>query len=643
MQFNFPYPPIYLTCILVASYLGAIWWLLRLESWRHLLGLFMLSLISLGLRLFDIHDLPPGLNDDEVKSLLQALPAIETGAIFPLGVEGPILHTVLFQVPMVDYTGSLFWGSRIYPLILGSLSAPLAFAIGRALQFSPLPSYVLAFLVAVLPWSVFWSRLPWGGEIIFYQCLLVASLARIIWRQGGLIDVLVGILGMSGLFWEYTGAWSMVGMPLVAVVLAPGLRRRLYAFLVLLGGVILWIPYILHFRSWIPYVTEKASAPTNTSRSLSQVYDHYAPLVMKSIATLWSPTGNTSWISMHSVAIHPEVVLLVALLGLVSVAPTKSLFNLGGFAAGILTASVSFQGAPSTHRMMCAFLFISISSAGFFQLVARTFAHMRIRLLPVVLATAFLAVAMYQSLAIFYAPRFWTQSEGVFFHGETLLAEALQLSPSSSTILDGDMVRYAMAGNKDPRSYRQLSYKNWIPKAAGQLAISRAFEEFIPFYREALGSSQVELFGGPTHPKAALISFGASDIPRWGQHGWRLFIECKDASETQSLHVPALAFDRRLNDVGLGCNQTPYKYRYVARWQGPAKELALAHDEGIVSTIDAQIFERNGRTSQFKVNPGDVVSISLIVHNAQSWARLYETSDDGQRIPTLESFVPLPE
>jgi hypothetical protein len=164
----------------------------------------------------------------------------------------------------------------------------------------------------------------------------------------------------------------MISIPLIGIVLAPGWNGRKNSLLILLGGIALWLPYLLNVSSWWVYISQK-TVDSSDHQTLAATYSHYRPLVEHTLETFVAPVGNSAWISMHSVAIHPIAVLITAVLGLLCVAPRKALFIIGGFAAGFSTAVVSYQGAPSTHRMMCAFLFISIASAAFFNAIATKF------------------------------------------------------------------------------------------------------------------------------------------------------------------------------------------------------------------------------------------------------------------------------
>ncbi len=637
MEFPLPLPTIALSVLSVVCYIASVAWLLYAEGRRELVGVVILTILAAVLRLAWIYDLPPGLNDDEIKTILAAASSARFPGIFSPGVEGPILHGVLFQLPVTMATQSLFWGSRAYPLALGILSVPLAFVIGKSYAFTVRSSFVLAALVAVLPWSIFWSRLPWGGEILFYQGLLIAALARILWRDGGLRDALVGVVGLTGLLWEYTGAWSMVCMPFVAIVLAKGVRPKMYAATVLVGGLLFWSPYLLRASSWMHYVTEKVVSPATTP-SWSSV--PYLLQVLSTFRVFWAPVGATSWLSMHSAAIHPPIVLLVALLGLLSIAPRKALFNVCGFVAGIFTASISNSGSPSTHRMICAYLFIAISSAGAFHALEKSLKGKRAGLVTTLAALLFTITSGVTSWRIFLSDEFWERGEGnVFVHGETLLSEALQLSPSTPPNVVANLGLLLQARSGDPRSYKTLSYENWLPASAEEQAFNRPLEALIPLYREVVAPAHIRVFGGPNYPKSFSVRFDEAEAKALSIFGWGLTIDCKDGTPTKFFRIPTFMMDRELSGFSNYC-KSEYEYRYSTTWVGPPTELKIMQGQVLHVEIISPATVKKSEDLTFAVNTGDKVEIKVTTNYSAGSVRLYVAGEPEGRMPSIKSCMP---
>src|SRR5207247_805876 len=92
----------------------------------------------------------------------------------------PILLNALFQAQLVPVLGPGRWAIRSYSLVTGVLATAVAFAVARAMGFSLIPSFAVGAFVAVLPWSLFYGRVSFGGELIFHELLLLAALARLI-------------------------------------------------------------------------------------------------------------------------------------------------------------------------------------------------------------------------------------------------------------------------------------------------------------------------------------------------------------------------------------------------------------------------------------------------------------------------------
>jgi hypothetical protein len=638
MDFQLPVPVTVLAIVLLIARILATLWLLRMEARGHLKGLFFLTLGAAVLRLLWIYDLPPGLNEDETKTLRQAMSSGSSTDMLLPGIEAPILHAILFQLPIANGLKSLFWGSRLYPLVCSIIGVPLAFVIGRSLQFSARTSYLLTLLVTVLPWSLFWSRLPWGGEIIFYQLLLVAAVSRIIWRDGGWRDVLVGIVGLSGLLWEYTGAWSMASIPVIGFILAFGIRGRLRCLSILLGAILLWLPYMLRARHWVHYITEKVSSPAGSFSSQNLV-NHYTQQLTRCIEVFWTPTGNTSWLSMHSVAIHPYLVLATAVIGLFTLAPRKALFTLGGFSAGLLPVLVSGSSAPSTHRIICSYLFISIASVALFHRLERLLARPSGKLISGLLAAGFAVSVTIASLKIFLSDEFWRNAEGgVFLHGETLLSEALEPTKDFPAILAGSVVVRAEV-TKDTQLLSMLSYGNWLPASQSIYGFSREFENLLPVYSAALPSDQVRVFGGADYPKSFTAQFSAKDVAAWNAYGLALTIDCKDGTEAQTFRVPVVMIEEALNGFRLYCKGT-HEYRYRATWVGPPTDLILVHSPAIRVLTSSPNALRDGDKMRFSVATGEPLELTITFPNSNGIARLLMGGESASRLPPLSSFTP---
>jgi hypothetical protein len=638
-QLEFPAPPIILTFLLLGIYAFTIWWLLRKESSRHLATLFIITLVAATLRLYNIYDLPPGLNDDEVKTLKGAKEFLDNRRISTVGVEGPYLLSILFQAPLATILDSTFWSMRLYPIISGVLAVPLSFAVGRAMMFGALPSFTLALLVATMPWSIFWSRISWGGEIIFNQTLLLVALGRILWRAGGKIEMLIGAVGLAGMLWDYPGAWSMLGMPLVALLLATNARQRALCLGVTAFALLLWIPWVLEMTEWGQHVSTKVTSSYSPDSSLAIVSSFIQGPVRLALRTFLLPEGNVYWISMHSVAIHPLIVLIGAALGLMTGPVRRSAFLFMGFCGGLVPALVSFQGAASTHRMITCFIFISISCAAFLDLIERRCPRASIGRIVIACCTM---VAFFQGTSRFFSERFWEGSSRIFMRSETLLSESIRLPVKRRTIVDGEIFRFLEARNAQNHGLTNLTYETMMPQGATDYGVSSNMGIFRDFLSESLPSNQSSRFNGADDRASLHASLSESDATTWSQYGWRVERVCGERKMV-SAHIPVFLVEPQVN-WALGCAQHRENI-FSATWTREPTELNLQ----VIGQVPVKVSSSMGKSFEkvasdpspikLSLSRGEQITITVgAVHGG--FVRLVEGTVDSLKLPQLTSFKP---
>jgi hypothetical protein len=648
MQLQLPFSPLILSVIFLGAYIFCMWWLLRRERWSTLCALLLLTIGTAWLHTYQVLELPPGLNDDEIKTLKSTHEFFGNRKIFVLAAQGPILHAILFQMPLVWWTDSTWWAMRTYPIVFGILAVPISYSVGRALRFGITPSFVVAALVAILPWSLFWGRISWGGEIIFYQALLLAALGRIIWCDGGRNEVVIGALGLSGLLWDYTGAWSMLAMPFIAALVGHTLRQRVLCLGVFALAITLWIPYLLNIGEWWQHISNKVSvgagAPTPSSvEGLQQRFDHVMMTLRQTLRAFYYPEGNVYWISMHSVAIHPIFVLAVAALGVVVSLVRRSLFVVLGFMAGLTPALLSYSGAPSTHRMMCAFIFVSIACGALFQSVAQALKGKAGSLANAAIALVFIGATGYQSFTLFFSEDFWKESNRIFFTSETALAETIRL-PASPPVAAGLHVNRLL----DAREVRlsgstNMCFEHLAPTEPMTLAITTPLYPIVPFYLDNLPPEQVTSFGKGPYGTSVKAVFNESEVARWQKFGWTAERRCANNTLT-NIHLPMFYLPHELGWRDLCYNQREVKMK--AEWLREPTELSLVTSGGArvrleTSSGTALPPSTESRTERkVTLHPGEVVTITAeSVHGSSTW--LVEGSGPGAKIPKLESFRPV--
>jgi hypothetical protein len=648
MQLQLPFSPLILSVVLLGTYTFCMWWLLRRERWSTLCALLLLTIGTALLHTHQVFELPPGLNDDEIKTLKSSHEFFGNRKIFVLAAQGPILHAILFQLPLVWWTDSVWWAMRTYPIVLGILAVPVSFSVGRSLRFGTIPSFVTATLVAVLPWSLFWGRISWGGEIVFYQALLLAALGRILWCDGGRTDLFIGAIGLSGLLWDYTGAWSMLAMPFIAALIGHTLRQRALCLGVFALAVTLWIPYLLNIQEWWQHISNKVSvgpgAPAPTSiDALQQKYIHLTRSLQQTLRAFQYPEGNVYWISLHSVAIHPTFVLVVAGLGAIVALVRRSLFLSLGFLAGLTPALLSYSGAPSTHRMMCAFIFVSISCGAFFQSLDQRLKSSSARAVHATLAIVFVVVAGYQSATLFFSEKFWLEGTRIFFKSETALAETIRL-PASPPVAAGLHINRLLDAREVPLSGSfNLSFEHLAPQQPMILAISPALYPIVPFYRDNLPSDQITSFGDGPYGTSIKAQFTASDVERWQNFGWTAERRCSGRTLT-GIHLPIFYLPHEM-----GWKEPCHLQREIimkAEWIREPTKLSLVTSGGaqvMLETSSGTVLPLSTESRSERpvmLHPGEVVTITAkAVHGSSTW--LVEGAGPEAKIPRLESFRPV--
>jgi hypothetical protein len=644
MHIVVPFPPVILTVAILGAFFTSVWALLRGESKRTLLFVLTVTLIGGALRLYRIMDLPPGMNDDEVKTLYDAVKFYKAHAIFSEALQVPFLHSVLFQAPLTNIIDSTFWSMRPYPLLMGTLTVPLAFAVGRAMLLGIIPSLVAAAITATMPWGLFWSRISSGGEVLFCHALLLAGLAHIVWRNGGLSATLIGILGLAGLLWDYTAGWSMLAMPVVASILAPNRRQRMLALSIAVCAVILWIPWLLNMGQWWGYLTIKARAPVPGPHSLDSFFTHAQRSLVATLRILVYPEGYIHTLSLHSIALHPVVVLVVAGIGTIGGIFRRSAFVVSGFLIGLTPALATYDGQASTHRIICAYLFIALACAIPFDLLLRKLPRTWGPSATKVLAVCFIGVSGIQGIGIFLSPKFWTESERIFSHSTTLLAESIRLPAPESLHVDGQIVRYLEARYPKQPGYTVLAYDTWMPSDGDEHAISAHFQDLLTSYQAELPQSQITTFGSPSEIPSMRARFTSHDVGRWSSYGWTVERRC-EKRQSPPARIPFFIFH---NSFGWssGCDR-PTEHVFRARWNAPPQEMILylsgALSLSITSSGGIAVDQYKAEASKisFTLHPDEEITITMRAANGNN-AYLHRVLEHGSAPPPLESFKPVP-
>jgi hypothetical protein len=605
--------------------------------------------VSLALRLVLTHDYPAGLNEDEPKNLACSIDAVTRGELFSESCNGPpYLLSTVFAVPLMPLTGGANrWSMRSYSMALSVLATPAAFAVARAMGLRVAAALVAGGLVAVLPWSLFFGRITLGGELIFHQLLLLAALARLVWPQHvarreaaadaaapvaadtGWREALLGGFALALLLWDYYAGRTMMGMPLLAAMLATG-RRRLWCLAIVPLALLGWWPH-LH--------TGPSSGDVGFSLAGAHpdlLKDPLEALFRRTQWALWTfvwPVGQDSIFTVRSVAMHPLFVLGLAAVGALT-GVRRLLFLLGGFLGGLLPGVVSNMFGISMHRIMTAFVFVALAAASAVELPP----WRRVR---GGLAVAVIAAATVWSVALYFSPRFWPpESQAAFDAERTGLAEGIvaERLPSSRLIAMPNLGYY---GPRPPAAGQGevLSVDTWLPASNEPLIYAFTWEA------AALRPQYERLFPGRVRPIGRTSFYVVLEAADWSwmrRHGW--WYEARCSGKVGAMQVPFL-YSASTPVKSLHC-AGPATHQWRAHWNGPATEMVLDFSGALSLDADGLSIRKEGFEQRLAFRmPADS---DLTVTNSFDWPvpwpriALYESTPGGLRTPDWERFDPLP-
>lgn len=607
-----------LACAIAAGAALALWWLLRRERGATLLALLALTAAALTLRLLSLDDYPRGLNEDEPKALAAGLAALRNGRLLAEStIAVPVLMHALFQATLVPLLGIGRWTIRLYSLVGGVLCVPAAFAAARAMRLSVVSSLAAAAFIAVLPWALFYSRVMQGAELTFQQLLLLAALAALIWRRGGWPEALLGAFALAWMLYGYWCTRAMLPMPLLAALLATG-RRRLWCVAVLAIGVLPYLPYPRANPQSV-YVGQGLQ-PSLLTRA------DPAELMARTLETLQSfvaPVAQDGWLTVRAGALHPALLLLVALAGALS-GWRRAAFLIGGFVLGLVPTVLAW-GPPSTHRMLMAFPFVALAAAAAGD---DLLPHRRWRAAVVALVVG--ATALW-SVRLYFSDDFWLpESRWLFDPERTELVASLPLDAGRPVMLMRQVTQFREPRRLLAADDRTLTVESWPPPASGALyAFTAEAAALRPLYAGLFGAERVRAFG-----RAFTVDVPAGDWSGLRAHGWSYCARCGDQVRrgvVPTLQQLGIAF------ADLEC-PVPSTHAWAARWDGPATRLQV-HGGEVPVAVETPRARREGVDVEIDVAPGDVVRVSTTAEPGLPFAATSLTV--GDQLPAWGAVSPL--
>lgn len=233
---------------------------------RFLLLSLLLTLLALGLRLFNLDGQPAGLWRDEARHGLQALRIWSDPSYRPIYVVvGADLPALLFYLmaPVVGLFGPEVWSARLVSALAGALT-PLALIWAASALLGRRIALVAAALLTWASWSLSMSR--WAFPATLDHLLLLTAIG-LLWRclPGGMIHghrrfpwmapagmALAGLLGGLAVYTYHTGRMAPFALAAVALIrlgpqpsqwrrALPGIGAALLAGLLALAPLIAYL------------------------------------------------------------------------------------------------------------------------------------------------------------------------------------------------------------------------------------------------------------------------------------------------------------------------------------------------------------------------------------------------------------------
>lgn len=615
---------LFLTAAIIAGYAVALWRLLRHESPSSLLIVAALSAVALLLRLVEWSKYPGGLNSDEPMILVRAMASLGRGHLFRQGPSGlPELIPVLFQAQLVPLIGGGRWAIRLYSLLGSVLSVAATFAVARAMRMRPVSSLAAAAFVTFLPWSLFYGRISQGGELLFNQLLLLAALARLIWRDGTWREIPAGALGLCLLFYDYFSGRSMLAMPFVAAVLARG-RRRLWCLLIVIVGLAGFVPFAIQGNSYA--FVGLNMQQVNPAYSTDPVNFLWMK-VARTFGALAYPLSSNGWMTVSHGAVHPWLILILAVLGLLT-GFRRSLFLVGGFCVGLMPSLVAHGDIVSSHRIHAAYVFIALAAGASFDLIPW-------RWLRAMVAAVVIAVTGFQSISLYFSDRFWNnEARWMFDSDATDVVESIPADEQRIFAVDlGYLID--MRTEIKPR-VQPFNVENLFLDGPALYAFSANFWPLRVFYEPLLPADAIKTFG-----EAFTVRIGWWDTQWLRRYGWTYQATCGDI--VRQTRIPTL-FQNGYTFKDLNC-KPPIEHLWKAKWLGPPSRLRLWHglSEVKVTTSPGSDYfgTKNGESVDFDVQTGAEITVR-IVGGQNVLATLYTMMPQSERLPFWEWVEPIP-
>lgn len=478
-------------------------------------------LLSAGIRLYRLSENPPGIIPDEASFGYQAKSILETGKTF-LGTSpalafpqyGNGLYPPLYTytlIPVIKLFGLSLFTERLPSAIFGILLCWLLYSLAKKLLSSESAALFAAFLLAVNPWAIFYSRQGRFEMIGLFLVLsgMVVYLDAVKKKHPIAIGLSATLLGLS----MHANDAAKLVIPLLVPVLVfytwNAIRRwkqGLVVFLAVFAFFFLLVCRVLFLDGQINnYTRSRLSGEvsktvdyertkTNAPLFLSSIVHNKATVRIHEYLSNYTSIFSLHWFFVNgngdmreSVGRHGQYLLFelpLFFIGLVAAARKKRAFGLLLFWMLIAPLPGAITTGPFAPYRSIFLLPVPLlfSSLGFSEVLVS------IRKLPVfaqILAMGFMAVVIAVFSASFLVTYFFDfpvySSDYRYKQRTDMLVYARQHENEYAAIyvLGNFSLEYAFLSDFDPRTY-QKAYQDSITRPDHAMILGKYIFRPIP-------------------------------------------------------------------------------------------------------------------------------------------------------------------
>lgn len=378
-------------------YATVLWMMLRHESRKTLFGLACILIATAATHTFRLYEIPPGYYEDEIKSIYQAWNRFTGEAPLFSGGDG-------IGVPMAAYAmikGVLWqflpawWAIRLHSMFCGIILPAGVFGLGRAMRLSTEASFCSAIVASFTPWALLFSRTSIGIEIVWHQVICLWIVAQLAWSTaqrtlGQTVFAVISLVASIGLLmYDYYAGRMVIYMLPMLTLLVPTKRGKALVILGLVIGLATYAPALA-------YLSESTFRGFRLGEEVARVpWELRLPALKNTLIAFVSPTLGSGGAMAPILVTAMPAAALAAAFGFFLQPWRRMAFLAIVFGWGISPSVV--LGVVNSHRMLCAYVAVALSTAAFVDAIPGRAARMAV-------AVALSAVISWQGITTFFDP-----------------------------------------------------------------------------------------------------------------------------------------------------------------------------------------------------------------------------------------------